>query len=54
MKKRINGVKEELSCFIRLKNILGLGICFLIFSGILISHLFFLQPFCSFLLNKHA
>lgn len=48
MKKRINGVKEELSCFIRLKNILGLGICFLIFSGILISHLFFYSPFAVF------
>lgn len=48
MKKRINGVKEELSCFIILKNILGLGICFLIFSGILISHLFFFTALLQF------
>lgn len=49
MKKEINGVREELCCFITTPNdILGLGMCFLILIDILIPPVCFLQPFCCF------
>lgn len=49
MKKEINGPREELCCFItRTNDLLGLGMCFLIFIDILIPPVCFLQPFRCF------
>lgn len=55
MKKEINGVREELCCFIRRTNdILGLGMCFLVFIDILIPSVCFLQPFCCFPIDSYS
>lgn len=49
MKKEINGVRGGVCHFMTSNNdILGLGMCFLIFIDILTPPVCFLQPFCCF------